>query len=193
MVYLLSSSAMPPSLSYLSLSLLSPSAMGSLLPSPSPNVFALLCSQSYPSSITPMCFWLVVAFKISNSGHLRPLLYFIYVIFLSFNLLPQNKKNIPHMHSIPAVHPLHHPSYCCCQLLVDCCVLQPNSGNLRLRTHPPLYFLMHLNLASQPREPTVVRANPPPGACNRLVGSRGTMIWGHGRCCHGNIGQSRWG
>ncbi len=50
-----------------------------------------------------------------------------------------------------------------------------------------------LNSASQPREPAAARANPPPGACNRLMGSRGTMIWGHGRCCHGDIGQSRWG
>jgi hypothetical protein len=96
-------------------------------------------------------------------------------------------KNHPPIHPTPAVHPLHHPSYCCRQLSVDCCVLRPNGGHLRPRTHPPLYFLIHLNSAAQPREPAAGRANPPPGACNRLVGSRGTMIWGNGRCCHGDI------
>jgi hypothetical protein len=35
----------------------------------------------------------------------------------------------------------------------------------------------------------MARANPPPGACNRLVGSHGTMIWGHGRCCHGDMAK----
>ena len=33
----------------------------------------------------------------------------------------------------------------------------------------------------------------PPGACNRLVGSRGAAILVYGRCCHGERGQSRWG
>ncbi len=80
---------------------------------------------------------------------------------------------------------LHHPSYRCCQLSVDCCALGPKGRHLRPRTRPPLYFLMHLCSASQPREPATARANPLPGACNRLVGSRGTMIWSHGRrCCH---------
>ena len=62
----------------------------------------------------------------------------------------------------------------------------------RPKTRPPLYFLMYLNLASQPRELAMARANPPRGTCNRLVGSRSSMIWGHGRCCHGDIGQSHW-
>ncbi len=72
-------------------------------------------------------------------------------------------------------------------------VLWRSSSHLRLRIRPPLYFLMHLNLASQPREPAAARANPPPGACNRRVGSHGIMIWGHGGCLHGDIWQSRWG
>jgi hypothetical protein len=146
-----------------------------------------------PPPSRPRIFGWLLHDKISNSSQLRPWPYFIFVIFWSFNLPPQNKKNTPLIHSTPAVHPLHHPSYCCLRLLVDCCVLQPNGGHLRPRTHLPLYFLMHPNLAAQPREPATARANPLPGACNRLVGSCGTMIWGHDRCCHGDLGQSRWG
>jgi hypothetical protein len=32
-------------------------------------------------------------------------------------------KNTPPIHSTPAAHPLHHPSYRCHQLMVDCCIL----------------------------------------------------------------------
>jgi hypothetical protein len=111
----------------------------------------------------------------------------------SIQFATRNRKNTLPIHSTLAAHPVHHPSYCCHQLLVDCCVLQPNGCHLRPRTHPLLYFLMHLHSASQPREPAAARANPSPGACNRLMGSRSNMIWGHGRCCHGDIGKSRWG
>ncbi len=48
---------------------------------------------------------------------------------------------------------LRHPSHCCRQLLVDCCVVQPNGNHLRPRPRPFLNFLMHINSASQPREP----------------------------------------
>jgi hypothetical protein len=171
---------MLPSLSYLLSSSLLPSTKGLSLPSHSLNVLAWLHGLSHPPSVMPACFWLVVVCKISNGGHLRPLLHYIFEIFSSFNSPPRNKKNTPLIHFSPAVHPLHHPSYCCCQLLIDCCVLQPNGGHLRPRTRPPLYFLIHLCLASQPRESAAARANPLPGACNRLVGSGGTMIWGHG-------------
>jgi hypothetical protein len=134
------------------------------------------CVLSHPPSITPVCFWLVAACKISNGSHLRPSSFLFLYFFLSFNLLPQSKKNTPPytLHpgraSSPSSLPLLH------QLLVDCCVLQPNSGHLGPRPHPCLHFLMHLNSASQPREPAAARANPPPGACNRLVGSSSTMI-----------------
>ncbi len=38
---------------------------------------------------------------------------------------PRNKKNTPPIHSNPAAHPLHHLSYRCRRLSVDCCVLGP--------------------------------------------------------------------
>jgi hypothetical protein len=159
---------------------------GLLLPSRSPNVLA-----SHPPSVTP--FWLVVMCKKLNGGYLRPLLCFIFVFFVVVQFTTPKKGKHPPIHSTPATHPLHHPSYRCRQLSAGCCVLRPNSGHLRPRIRPPLYFWMHLNLASQPREPAAARANPPPGTCNRLAGSRSIMIWGQGRCCHGDIGQICWG
>jgi hypothetical protein len=50
------------------------------LPSRSPNVLAWSRGLSHPPFVTPACFWLVVACKILNSGHLRPSSYFIFVI-----------------------------------------------------------------------------------------------------------------
>jgi hypothetical protein len=152
---------MLPSSPYLSSSLLSPSARGSLLPKRSPNVLARSCGLSNPPFITPACFWLVVACKILNGSHLRPSLYFIFVIFFVAQFAATKSEKHPSIHSTPAAHPLHHLSYRCLQLSVDCCVLQPNGGHLRPRTCLPLYFSMHLNLASQPREPAAARANPP--------------------------------
>jgi hypothetical protein len=43
-------------------------------------------------------------------------------------------------------------------------------------------------LVPQAKEPAALIANPPPGAFNRLMGSCGVMIWGHGGCCHGKNG-----
>ncbi len=163
---------MSPSLPYSSSSSSSPS----LLPSCSPNLLARSCGLCHPPSVTPACFWLVVACKISNGGHLRPSSDFISLIFFVVQFAAPKKEKHPPIHSTPATRPLHHPSYRCRQLSVDCCVLGPNGGHLRPRTRPPHYFLMNLHLASQPREPATARANPPPGACNRLMGSSGTMI-----------------
>ncbi len=102
--------------------------------------------------------------KISNGGHLRPSLYFFFDFFLSFNSPPRNKKNTPPIHSTPAAHPHHHPSYHCLQLLVDCCVLQPNGGLLRPRTHPPIYFrcifIWRPNQGKQPQQEQTHRPAP---------------------------------
>ncbi len=51
-----------------------------LLLSPSPNVLAQSCSLTHPTSVMHACFWLVVACKILNVSHLRPLSYLIFVI-----------------------------------------------------------------------------------------------------------------
>ena len=73
-------------------------------------------------SIMPACFWLVVVCKISNGGHLRPSSDFISVIFFVVQLAAPKKEKHPPVHSTPAAHALHHPSYHCCQLSVNCCV-----------------------------------------------------------------------
>ncbi len=191
--YLLLLSGMLPSLPYSSSSSLLPSARSLSLPC-SPNVLARSRGLSHPPSITPACFWLVVAWQNIERRPSKDFVVFYFFNFFCHSIHHSEiRKTTPPIHSTPAAHPLHHPSYRWRQLSVECCVLRPNSGYLRPRTHPPLYFSMFLYLASQPREPAVARANPPPGACNRLVGSRGTMIWGHGRWCHGDKGQSCWG
>jgi hypothetical protein len=69
------------------------------LPSRLPNVLARLRGLSHPPSITPMCFWLVVVYKILNGGHLRPSLYFIFVIFFVVQFAtPKYEKHPPHTH-----------------------------------------------------------------------------------------------
>jgi hypothetical protein len=74
-------------------------------------------------SVTPACFWLVVACKISNGGHLRPSSDFIPVLFFVIQLAaPKKEKHPPPIDSTPAAHALRHPSYHCCQLSVNCCV-----------------------------------------------------------------------
>jgi hypothetical protein len=48
-------------------------------------------------SVTPACFWLVVACKILNGGHLRPLSDFISVIFFDVQFTaPKKEKHPPH-------------------------------------------------------------------------------------------------
>jgi hypothetical protein len=73
-------------------------------------------------SVTPACFWLVVVCKISNGGHLRPLSDFISVIFFVVQFAAPQKEKHPPRYSTLVAHALHHPSYHCCQLLVNCCV-----------------------------------------------------------------------
>jgi hypothetical protein len=187
--YSLLSLGMLPSLPYLLLSSLLPSACHH---APLTSSHGRVAYPIPPPSRLRVFGWLFHD-KILNGGHLKPLLCFILQFFCRSICRPEIRKTPPPIHSTPAAHPLHHPSHRCHQLTGDCCVLRSNNSHLRPRTHPPLYFLMHLNLVSQPRKPATARANPPPGACIRLVGSHGTMIWGHGRCCHGDIGQSHWG
>jgi hypothetical protein len=118
----------------------SPSLLGMLPSSPYLSSLSLLPSACHHAPLTslhsraaypipplscPRVLGWLLCDKISNGGHLRPSAYFIFVIFSLFNLPPQNKKNTRPIHSTPAVHPLHHPSYCCRGLLVDCCVLGP--------------------------------------------------------------------
>jgi hypothetical protein len=48
-------------------------------------------------SVTPVCFWLAVACKLLNSGHLRPLSGFISVIFFVVQFAaPKKEKHPPH-------------------------------------------------------------------------------------------------
>ena len=89
--YLSSSSRMSPSSPYSSSSSSSPS----LLPSRSPNVLARSCGLCHPPSVTPAYFWLVVACKISNGGHLRPLSYYISVIFFVVQFAAPKKEKHP--------------------------------------------------------------------------------------------------
>ena len=46
---------------------------------------------------------------------------------------------------------------------------------------------------AQTREPTLAIGSLMPRACCRPIGSYGAKSWDHGRCCHGNRGQSHWG
>jgi hypothetical protein len=56
--------------------------------------------RAMPSpSITPACFWLVVACKISNGGHLRPLSDFISVIFFVVQFAASKKGKHPPLYT----------------------------------------------------------------------------------------------
>ncbi len=118
----------------LSLSRMSPSSPYSLSLSLSPSAchHAPLTSSHgrtaypVPPPSRPCVFGWLLHDKISNGGHRRPLSYFIFVIFFCHSICrPEIRKTPPPIHSNPAAHPLHHPSYRCHQLLVDRCVLGP--------------------------------------------------------------------
>ncbi len=155
----------------------------------SPNVLARSRVLSHPSSVVPTRYWLVVMCKILNGGHLRPhRILFLYFCCCSI-CCPKQRNNTPHS-LLPSgsSSPSSLPSPSLPPTIGDCYVLWPwpNSGHLRPRPRPSLYLLMHLKPASQPREPATTSTNLPLGTCNRLIGSCVAMIWGHGRCCHGD-------
>ncbi len=77
-----------------------------------------------PPPSRPRDFGWLLSEKILNGGHLRPLSYFIlYSNFFRHSIRrPEMRKTPPPIHSTPAAHPLHHPSYQCRRLSVDCCV-----------------------------------------------------------------------
>jgi hypothetical protein len=95
--------AMFPSLSYLSLSSSLPSVRGLSLSSCSPNVFAWLAGLSHPPSITPACFWLVVACKILNGSHLRPLSY-LFCNLCCCSICHPERRNTPPLYTPPWHH-----------------------------------------------------------------------------------------
>ena len=143
--------------------------------------------------------FLVVCFVPSlNGGHLRPILILIPIFFNYLVRLPEGWVNVPPTHSPSRATPLSGPTNRENRLLVECCILQPNSGYLKLRTRPLLYLLVHLTLAPQPRPRKLAGASaipvvPVPGACSKLIVSYRAKSWGCGRCCQGNRGHCHWG
>ncbi len=113
------------------------------------------------SSITPACFWLVVAFEISIGSHLRPRLFFLFFYSVCH---PKRWYGVRPIHSAQVVCPPQYPSYRQRPLLVGCCVVQPKDGHLRLRSHPSLLFSMCCVSAPQTKEQTATRAKPMPQA-----------------------------
>ncbi len=109
MAYSLLSSGMSPSLPY--------SSSSSLLPSACHH--APLTSShgraAYPISppSRPRVFGWLLHDKISNRGHQRPSLYIFFVIFCRSICRPEIRNPPPPIHSSPAAHPPHHPSYRC--------------------------------------------------------------------------------
>ncbi len=91
MAYLSLLSRMSPSLLYSLLSSSLPSARGSSLPSRSPNDLARLRGLSHLPSVTPACFWLVVAWQNFKPRPSKAFVVFYFCNFLSFNSLFQNK------------------------------------------------------------------------------------------------------
>ncbi len=144
------------------------------------------------SSITPVCFWLVVELKTLIGGHLRPRCIFL-IIFLSINWTAKTMALWPPVCSTPAKRSPQYITQPVCQLPFDCCIYLENGGHLRPGPPPSLYFLMWIKNSSQTREPAVACTNPEPGACNEPMGRRGAKIWGCRCPNHGERGQSRWG
>ena len=108
------------------------------------------------------------------------------LIFSSLNSTAQTmgqRPTPPLSPRAPSPPPMIHR---CRRLSVGCCVPPSSGGHLRPRVSPSLYFLMWLKSMPPRQAPTPVSANPPPGNCNGLTGSRGTMRWGHGGCIHGD-------
>ncbi len=96
----------------------------------------------------PVFGWLLCVNSLTG-GPLRSQCIFYSIFFFPSNLSPPTIGRRPPTHSNPRAPPLQHPFYCGCQLLVDCCVLLINGGQLRPMHHFPLYFLMWFILVSQ--------------------------------------------
>ena len=68
----------------------------------------LYCSHllSVPSYAVSACFWLVVAYKISDQQPSKANVHYIFVIFLLIDLTVQTMVGCPPTHSLPLSHPL---------------------------------------------------------------------------------------
>ncbi len=119
---------------------------------------------SIPSSALSACFWLVVAYEIVIQQQFKASVYFIALIFLSFNLMVQTIGQHPPTHPPPrrldSSKPLPGP------LTIGLIVLS-NHKTAATRGQPPSHhslFLMRMNSLAQTKEPAKVRVIPMPRA-----------------------------
>ncbi len=89
---------MLPSLAYFNWSRFSKINEPKTMELPSPNVPTRSRILSNPFPATPTCFWLVVACKISNGGHLRQRFYFCIIFVIQF--ATPNEKTRPPPHTL---------------------------------------------------------------------------------------------
>ncbi len=96
---------------------------------------------SCPSFVAPTSFLLIVVCDLFVGSRLRPQCTLFLTFFSLFHLPPRTMGNRPPTHSTQVASPLQRTPHHQHQLLVDCCVFQLNSGNLRLRRPPSLNFI----------------------------------------------------
>jgi hypothetical protein len=136
-------------------------------------------------SVAAACFWLVVAFQTSISGHIRSRRIFVFIFVRHSVHRPKQWYSVTPTRTIQVPHPSEYPSHRDRGLLVCCCVVCSNGGHRRPRPHPSLCFSRGCVSETQTKEPTMARAQPTPRALYGPIGSNGAKIWVHGGCCHG--------
>jgi len=123
------------------------------------------------------CFWLVVAYKISDQQLSKANMYFIFVIFFVDRFGDLNDGTSTR-HALPP--PARLPSSTSPGTLQTIRLIvvsnHKNGGHLRPHSHPSLYFLMGCGSAPQTKEQAEESVNPPPGACYGLTGSLSALI-----------------
>jgi len=108
-----------------------------------------------PSVVDP-CFWLVVAFRISIGGCIRPRRIFVFIFVRRSVHRPKRWYSVTPTRSVhPNIHPTVITDF---RLSVGCCVVCSNGGHLRPRPRPSLCFFRGCVLAPQTKEPTMARA-----------------------------------
>jgi hypothetical protein len=118
---------------------------------------------------------------------------FLFLFFVRSIRHPKQRINVLTTRSTPAASPIQRPPCRRRRPSVGCRIPPSSGSHPRPVLRPSLIFFMGAISAPQSRESAAASVNRPPGDCSRLIGSRGAVIRVHGRCCHRERGQSRWG
>ena len=145
------------------------------------------------SSIGNCFFWLVVACWFADWRSIYVTVYFIFVVFALLRSMSQTMgQSFPTRSNPPNSTSPDSLSLLMPTLGVGCWVFLSSFSHLRPRPSQALYFLMGYVSMLQRKAPNAGPPKTPAWALHGIIRRRCAESWGHGGCCHGDRGQSRW-